>query len=137
MKRLRLSFTPELLIQAGKAVLAVAATTALMLLIGRDTLGEAVIALLYLVPIGWSASQWGQIGGMSAAIAAALTFNFLFIPPFYTFVIGSLEGVLVWVIFMAVAVVVVGRIQASLLRAQASEREAIFMYELSTTLAGM
>lgn len=137
MKRLRLSFTPEMFVQAGKAVLAAAGTTALMLLIGRDVLGEAVIALLYLVPIGWSASRWGQGAGMSAAVAAALAFNFFFIPPFYTFAIGSLEGVLVWVIFMAVAILVVGRIQSALSRAQASEREAIFMYELSAALAGM
>jgi K+-sensing histidine kinase KdpD len=137
MKKIRLSFTPELFWQSAKAVLAVAGTTAIMLLIGRDTLGEAVVALLYLVPIGWSASQWGQGAGMSAAVAAALAFNFLFIPPFYTFVIGSLEGYLVWVIFLAVAIIVVGRIQSALSRAQASEREAIFMYELSAALAGM
>jgi two-component system sensor histidine kinase KdpD len=137
MKKIRLSLTPELFVQSVKAVLTVAATTAILLLIGRDTLGEAVIALLYLVPIGWSASQWGQGAGMSAAVAAALAFNFLFIPPFYTFVIGSLEGYLVWAIFLAVAIVVVGRIQSGLSRAQASERAAIFMYELSAALAGM
>jgi K+-sensing histidine kinase KdpD len=66
-----------------------------------------------------------------------LAFNFLFIPPYYTFVIGSLEGYLVWVIFLVVAIVVVGRIQSALSRAQASERAAIFMYELSAALAGM
>jgi K+-sensing histidine kinase KdpD len=137
MKRLHLSLTWEMLEQAGKAVLAVAGTTVLMLLIGRDRLGEAVVALLYVVPIGWGASHWGNVGGMSAAVAAALSFNFLFIPPFYTFSIGSLEGYLVWAIFMAVALVVVGRIQAALSRARASEREAIFMYELSAALAGM
>jgi K+-sensing histidine kinase KdpD len=137
MKNSRFSFTPEMFLQAAKAVLAVAGTTTLMLLIGRDTLGEAVVALLYLVPIGWSASQWGKVGGMSAAVAAGLAFNFLFIPPYYTFVIGSLEGYLVWVIFLIVAIVVVGRIQSGLSRAQASEREAIFMYELSAALANM
>ena len=137
MKKIRLSFTPELFWQSAKAVLAVAATTAIMLLIGRDTLGEAVVALLYLVPIGWSASQWGQGAGMSAALTAALCFDFFFIPPFYTFTVGSLEGWLVLAIFLAVAIVVVGRIQSGLSRAQASEREAIFMYELSAALAGM
>ncbi len=95
MKRIRLSLTPELFGQSAKAVLAVAATTAILLLIGRATLGEAVIALLYMVPIGWSASRWGQGAGMSAAVAAALAFDFLFIPPFYTFTVGSLEGWLV------------------------------------------
>jgi two-component system sensor histidine kinase KdpD len=137
MKSIRLSLTPELFGHSARAVLVVAVTTALLLLVGRDRLGEAVVALLYLVPIGWSASQWGQLAGMSAAVAAGLAFNFLFIPPYYTFVIGSLEGYLVWVIFLVVAVVVVGRIQASLSRAQTAEREAVFMYELSAALAGL
>jgi two-component system sensor histidine kinase KdpD len=117
------------------AILTVAATTGIMFLIGRDRLGEGVIALLYLIPISWSTTRWGQGPGIAAAIAAALGFNFFFIPPFYTFNISSLEGWLLLGIFLAVAIVVVGRIQSGLSRAQASEREAIFMYELSTALA--
>jgi len=137
MKNIRLSITAELLVQCAKAVLAVAITTIPLVLIGRDTLGEAVIALLYLVPVGWGTSRWGQGPGMCAALAAALTFDFFFIPPFHTFTVGSLEGWLVLAIFLAVAIVVVGRIQSGLSRARASEREAIFMYELSTALAGL
>jgi two-component system sensor histidine kinase KdpD len=133
----RLSFSVEMFSQCALAVLTVAAATIVLLLIGRDTLGEAVIALLYLVPIGWSASRWGQGPGMCAALAAALTFDFFFIPPFFTFAVGRLEGWLVLAIFLAVAIVVVGRIQSGLSRARASEREAIFMYELSAALAGL
>jgi two-component system sensor histidine kinase KdpD len=124
-------------VRAGKAVLTVAATTLVLLLIGRPILGEAVIALLYLVPVGWSASRWGQGAGMAAALAGALTFDFFFIPPFLTFTVGSLEGWLVLVIFLGVGIVVVGRIESALSRARTSEREAIFMYELSAALAGL
>jgi K+-sensing histidine kinase KdpD len=112
---------------------AVIALTIPMWLIGRRILGEAVISLLYLAPIAWSASKWGQLSGVSAALTAALLFDFLFIPPFYTFVVGSLEGWLVLVIFFAIAIVVVGRIQASLSKA----REATFMYELSSALTNV
>jgi len=117
-----------------RAVLIVFATTILLLLIGRATLGETVIALLYLVPVVWSTAHWGQGPGMAAALMAALLFDFFFIPPFYTFTVGSLEGWFVLAIFLGVAIVVVGRLQISLSRAQASEREALFMYELSATL---
>ena len=133
MNKLRLSFTPKLLIRSFWAVLLVFTTTILLLLIGRDTLGEAVIALLYLVPVAWSASRWGQGAGMCAALTAALTFNFFFIPPFFTFQVARLEGWLVLIIFLAVAILVVGRIQASLSQA----RDATFMYELSSALAGL
>ena len=137
MQTIRSSISSETLRESGKAVVAVAATTALLLLIGRATLGEAVIALLLLVPIAWSTTRWGPAAGMAAAVTAALVFNFFFIPPFYTFSIGSLEGWLVFIIFSMVAVAMVNRITSGLARAQASERDATFMYELSAALAGV
>ena len=133
MKRNRFSLTPKLVTENLLAVLMVAATTILLALFGRDMLGEAVIALLYLVPVAWSANKWGQLAGISAALTAALAFDFLFIPPFYTFAVERLEGWLVLGIFLAVAILVVGRIQDSLTKA----REAVFMYELSSALTGL
>jgi len=119
------------------SAIAVGGATGLMLLVGREQLGEAVIALLFLVPVGWSASRWGQGPGIFAAVMAALSFDFFFIPPFYTFTVGNLEGWLVLAIFLGVAIVVVGRIQVSLTKARTSERDAVLMYELSTALASL
>jgi K+-sensing histidine kinase KdpD len=123
--------TPGMFFHGLRGVLIVLAVTVPMWLVGRDVLGEAVIGLLYLAPIAWSANKWGQVAGVSAALTAALCFDFLFIPPFYTFAVGSLEGWLVLAIFLGIAIVVVGRIQDSLSKA----REATFMYELSSALA--
>jgi K+-sensing histidine kinase KdpD len=131
MKKIKL--TPNMLTNGLKGMLTVIVITIPMWLIGRNVLGEAVISLLYLAPIAWSASKWGQASGVSAALTAALCFDFLFIPPFYTFAVGSLEGWLVLAIFFAIAIVVVGRIQDSLSKA----REATFMYELSSALANV
>jgi two-component system sensor histidine kinase KdpD len=133
----KIQFSPILLANSIWAVLWVGATTALMLLIGRDALGQAVIALLYLLPIGWSTTRWGQVPGIAAAIVAFLCFDFFFIVPYYTFNIGSIEGWLVLIIFLVVAIAIIGRIQYGLSQAQAREREAVFMYELSTALAGV
>jgi K+-sensing histidine kinase KdpD len=128
MKKIKL--TPKMLTNSLRGMLSVIAITIPMWLIGKDVLGDAVISLLYLAPIAWSANKWGQVSGVSAALTAALCFDFLFIPPFYTFAVGSLEGWLILVIFFAVAILVVGRIQDSLSKA----REATFMYELSSAL---
>jgi two-component system sensor histidine kinase KdpD len=137
MNTSRNSFSIELVANYLLSALMVAGTTGLMLLIGRDQLGEAVIALLFLVPVGWSASRWGQGQGIFTAFLAALSFDYFFIPPFNTLTVGNLEGWLVLAIFLGVAILVVGRIQVSLSKARTSEREAIFMYELSTTLASL
>lgn len=137
MKRNRWVFSAAVVINSFFAFLSVGVLTLPMILIGRDTLGEAVIALLYLVPVGWSAARWGQGAGVCAAVTAALVFDFFFIPPFYTFAVGRLEGWLVLAIFLVVSIVVIGRIQTGLTKAHTSEREATFMYEISSTLSGL
>lgn len=135
MKPLKLTWT--LFEDYGRATALVFATVLLILIIGRETLGPAVIGLLYLVPIGYCAARWGQWPGICAAVLSALTFDFFFIPPYYTFTVGSVEGWLLLVIFLVVAVVIVGRIQSGLTRAQQREQEARLLYELSTRLIGI
>jgi K+-sensing histidine kinase KdpD len=111
-------------------------TTLVMFLIGHHVLGQAVIALLYLLPIGWSASRWGQWPAACASVVGFLTFNFFFVLPLFTFHVAALQDWLVLVIFLIVAVAMIGRIQAGLDRAREREREAIYLYELSTALMG-
>lgn len=125
-------FSVELFRNSAYAVLIVFATTFFLLLVGRSEIGEGVIALIYLMPVIWSGYRWGQGPGMSAALTAALAFDFFFIPPFDTLTIGSLEGWLVLAIFLAVAVILIGRFEAVLSKA----RQTTFMYELSSALAG-
>ena len=117
-------------------VVMIAALTMALLAIGEDRVGAGAIPLLFLLPIGWSTARWGQGVGIVAAVLAAGLFDFFFIPPYYTFTIGSLEGWLVFAIFLLVAIVIVGRIQSGLSQARQREKEALFMYELSSALAG-
>lgn len=137
MKRHHLSFSSTIFFNCIFAFLSVVILTIPLIFIGRETLGEAVIALLYLVPVGWSAAQWGQGAGVCAAVTAALAFDYFFIPPFYTFAVGRLEGWLVLAIFLVVSIVVIGRIQSGLSKAKTSEQEALFMYEMSAALSGL
>jgi K+-sensing histidine kinase KdpD len=132
MKKIHIYITTPLIVNILLSLLSVSVTTLILFFIGRDTLGEAVIALLYLVPVAWSANRWGKWPGVLAALAAALAFDFLFIPPFYTFAVARLEGWLVLGIFLGVAIVVIGRIQDSLTKAH----EAVFLYELTSSLLG-
>lgn len=135
VKKTRFAFSTRHYAHSLYALLIVAVTTVLLLLIGRSILGEAVIAMVYLVPVIWSTVRWGQMAGLVAALAAAMFFDFYFIPPFFTFTVGSVEGWLVLGIFLMVAGVMVGRIQTIIQRAQDSEHEARLMYELSNILA--
>ena len=135
MKRFHLKLTPNLYKHSFYALLIVTASTFLFLLVGRGRLDSAVITLLYLIPVVWSTAHWGKGPGMAAALSAALLLAYFFLPPIPNFAVGSLDDWLVLIIFVIVASAVVDPIQASLARAQASEREALLMYELSATLA--
>lgn len=132
MKQTRYFVTFRYIRNSLLAVLTVLAATIPLYLIGRATLGEAVIALVYLVPVTWSAYRWGQLPGIIAALAAALAFDFFFTMPYFTFVVDRLEDWLILVFFLGVAILVVERIQTSLTKA----REAVFMYEMSAAICG-
>jgi K+-sensing histidine kinase KdpD len=137
MQSRRLTLSPILLTRCLLAVALVLGITVPMLMIGRQTLGEGVIVMLYLAAIGLSSQQWGRLPGACAALSAALTFDFFFVPPFLTFAVGRLEGWLVLTLFLFVSLSVVGRYQDALNRARANERDAVLLYELAVALAGL
>ncbi len=137
MKKTSFAISTDLVTDTIRAVAIISALTAVMLLIGRSVLGEAVIAMVYLLAVAWLTLQTGQAPGLSAALAAALMFDFFFIPPFFTFTVGSVEGWLMLVIFVLVAAIQVNRIQARLAQAQSREQETALLYELSLALVGL
>ncbi len=136
MKKTSFAVSPDVVTETVQAVGAIAILTAIMFFIGREELGEAVIAMLYLLAVGWFTSRAGRLPGLGAALAASLMFDFFFIPPFLTFNVSRPEGWLMLVIFVLVAVLLVDRIEAGLAQSQAREREALLLYELSMALVG-
>lgn len=121
------------------AVLVMSAATTLLFVL-RDAISPAIVALLYLLPVGLSTFLWGLGPGILAAFAAFLAFNYFFIPPYYTFFVHQTQDLLALLVFLGVAVVIsqlVGRMRALLAAATDREREAVRLAELSTQLAGL
>lgn len=106
----------------------------------REYMETALVALLYLIPLGLITAYFGLGPGITSALATFLTFNYFFIQPYYRLAVHRPTDVVILVIFLIVAIVIsqlVGRMQASLAAATAREREATRLYELSTALAGL
>ena len=137
MKTPNLSRLSKLIKESFFAVLTISITAFVLMLSQRELIGEGVIAMVFLLSVAWCAYRWGLGAGMSAALSAELMFNFLFIPPFYTFTVARPEGISSLVIFFVVTIVVVERIQSTLSKARTSEREAVLMYEFTTLLEGL
>jgi two-component system sensor histidine kinase KdpD len=132
----------SLVSRSGQYLLAmgfIAAITAIFFSM-RGGLDKTLIALLYLIPIGLITAYWGLGPGISSALITFLTFNYFFIPPYYTLAVHNPADVVILVIFLVVAVVIsqlVGRMQASLIAVTTREREATQLYELSIALTGL
>ncbi len=138
MRRLRLAPPPSLA-QYALAVSSTVTATAVLLIL-RDSLSTPIVALLYLLPVVFSTATWGFGPGVAAALCAFLSFNFFFIPPYYTFAVHQAHDVLALVVFLIVAVVIsrlLGRARAGVTAATAREQETASLYELSMALAGL
>ena len=106
----------------------------------REVLDTTLIALLYLIPLGLITAFLGLGPGITCAVITFLTINYFFIPPYYTLAVHRPADVVILVVFLVVAVVIsqlVGRMQSGLVAANAREREATQLYELSVALTGL
>ncbi len=120
-------------------ILGVAFST-LVLFSLRDVLNPTIIALLYLLPVGFFTARWGLSLGVLAALLSFLALNYFFIPPYYSLFVHQTQDLLGLVIFLGVSITInqlVGRAQQSRSRALAREFEAVSLYELSNRLADL
>lgn len=117
----------------------IALTTALFFVL-RDMLDTTIIVLLYLIPIGVITTFGGFAPGITSALLSFFALNYFFIKPYYTLAVHHPLDLVILIIFLVVSVVLsqlVGRAQAGLAAANAREREATQLYELSAALAGL
>jgi two-component system, OmpR family, sensor histidine kinase KdpD len=78
------------------------------------------LAILYMLAVVFSALRWGRRAAIISAVAGAFTFDFFFVPPFRSFVIGDL-----WYLITLIGLLAVGLIVSILtLAAKEETREA-------------
>ena len=112
---------------------------ALVMFTKLEHVNNTTVALIFLIPVGLSASLWGLLPGIASAVVSFLAFNFFFIPDLYTFQVKQTEDLIVLAAFLGVAFVIselAGRVRENLAAASAREHEAFRLYEFSTLLAG-
>ena len=89
-------------IAAGLAM--VAATTAGAVAV-QPIVGANAIDLIYLLPVIATATVFGLRASLAASLAAALAYNFFFLPPIYTFTISDPQNVVTLIVLTFVAVI--------------------------------
>jgi two-component system sensor histidine kinase KdpD len=86
----------------GMVALLVAATTIVGIL-AQPWIGSGALDLLYLVPVIIAANRYGLTPGLMTGVAAALAYNFFFLPPVHTFTITDPQSVITVVILLGIA----------------------------------
>lgn len=71
----------------------------------KDIIGYKIVALLLLMTVSVVAMLFEIWPVLLAAVLSAVTWNFFFIPPLYTFEIGSTEDVLMFLLYFLIALV--------------------------------
>jgi len=108
--------------RAALIALAAVAATTIVLLPFREFLNSTEVALTLLLVVLFSSSLFGSRAGLTAAISGIVSFNFFFLPPYYTLTIAEPEN---WVTFGAfiITAVIAGQL-SGYARRRAEESEA-------------
>jgi two-component system sensor histidine kinase KdpD len=105
------------------------------LVLGRTRLSN--VSMLYLVAVLLTAVGWGRGPAVAAALAAFVTFDFLFTVPYYTLRVSDPDEWLALLLFLITAMIT-GQLAAALRgrarEAGQREREAVILYDLSRLL---
>jgi two-component system sensor histidine kinase KdpD len=101
------------------------------------SVNPTTVALSYVVLILVMSSQWGVTESMVVSIAAALCFNFFFLPPVGTLTIYDPQNVVAVLTFLLTAIVVsqlAGRARRRQVEAEARRQDLERLYALSRSL---
>ena len=97
------------------------------------------VPLVFLTVILLSAARFGLGPSLAACLAAALAYNFFFLPPIYTFTIADPENVVALFFFGVVAVIasnLASRVRSQAVAARSRAKTTEDLYQFSRKLAG-
>ncbi|HEY4247038.1 MAG TPA: sensor histidine kinase KdpD [Lacunisphaera sp.] len=120
----------------GWAVAAVAIITLLGLLLPRDS--YLAVGMVYLLAIVILSLRIGRGPVLAVGVLSALTWNYLFIPPRFTFAISKVEDATLFGTYFVVALVtghLTSRIRAQAHNERMREERATALFELTRSLA--
>ena len=103
----------------------------------RDILGQINLLFLMLLPVVLIAIFKGRGPSIFAAVLSVLIFDFLFIPPYFTFAIADVRYFLSYLMFIAFAFIIsnlASDLQYKVQQLQKSESRNTTLYELSLDL---
>ena len=94
--------------------------------------------MIYLVAVTWAAAKLTKSQAITTAILAVLAFDFLFVPPFFTFRVSDLQYLVTFVVMLGVGIIIsdlVARLHAHSRVLSDREQRTARLYELVNKLS--
>lgn len=133
-KRRRVTVASEYILASG-----IVAGTAVIGLVLRHRLATIDIAMLFLLAVVMVASRYRQGPALLASVLSIAAFDFVFVPPYYTFGVHESAYILTFGVMMLVAVLMshlTARLREQAEEAGERERLSSALYALDQELAG-
>lgn len=103
-------------------------------------LGLVNVAMIYLIPVLYSASKWGTGPALMAAAMGVLTFDFTFVPPVRSFTVADFRYVITFIIVLSVGLITGGlstRLKKEVEYSRQREDRVAALYTLSRDIAAV
>ena len=130
---------PRPYLEVGAAV-AVAGTVAWCM--QRFAVGdvEANTVMLFLAAVAWSASRHGRGPAVAASVVAVLVFDFVFVPPTFTFAIADARYLVTFAVMLGIGLLIgtlTSRLRGQVESTRQRERRTAALYEIGKQLCGV
>jgi two-component system, OmpR family, sensor histidine kinase KdpD len=103
----------------------------------RSQLGQMNLLFLMLIPVIVSALLLGRGSSFFAAILSFLTFDYLFLQPYYTFAISDVKYILTFAVYVLIALIIsnlTSKSRTRIKQLQDSESRSAMLFQLSKDL---
>lgn len=97
------------------------------------------LVMLYLLAVIISANLWGRGPSIATAVVSVLVFDFLFVPPRFTFTVADTQYILTFVGLLIVGIVIselASKMRERAIEARSREAQTMALYNLNKDLAG-
>ncbi|HEY8909373.1 MAG TPA: sensor histidine kinase KdpD, partial [Desulfosporosinus sp.] len=122
------------------------ASTIMMILVSlviipiSSLLGTVNISMLFLLPVLISAARWGRFPAVITAIMGVITFDFFFVPPYFSFNVADVRYLISFAIFILVALIIgtlSDRLKQQINYSRQRESRVSALYALSRDIAAV
>lgn len=110
------------------------------LLSTKGYLGLVNVSLLYLLPVVISANRWGTKPGLFSSLVGIIAFDFLFVPPVFSFTVADIKYLLSFAIYVFVALLTAklsARLKRQIINSRLRENRTSALYGLSRDIAAV